>query len=473
MKRHLFSLVACCLLACPAALPAADGTVKVESPGTNPSGKWVKHATRLVEKLDGYTPGGPVATGTYGGWLARSDAATGYFHAKKIGDRWWLIDPEGHYYISMAANAVTASDKEMKSGFGNAAGWVRRTSGFLEDRSFNGAGAWSSDALARHRSGLSRTITMQVLVDYAQEHGIAQTRGGITGFVDDCIPVFNPDFPAFCDASMARLAKTRDDPWILGIFSDNELPYSEDLLDRFLRLDAGNAKLAPNRDAAIAWMQANVGGTDPAKITKRHRQAFEAHVFDRYYSVVSAAIRRHDPNHLYLGSRLPTMTGHIRSTRPFWNMIGKYVDVVAINYYKAWGPIAEDVSNWERWSGKPLLVTEFYAKALDVPGLANTGGAGFVVRTQEDRARFYQHFALGCLESKAIVGWHWFKYRDDPASATQADQAGGANKGLFSRDFKPYDDLLAGAAAVNGEAYSLTEFFDKGPERSRPARRGE
>ena len=97
---------------------------------------------------------------------------------------------------------------------------------------------------------------------------------------------------------------------------------------------------------------------------------------------------------------------------------------------------------------------------MDVPGLANKGGAGFVVRTQEDRGRFYQHFALGCLESKHIVGWQWFKYRDEPASATKQDSAGGANKGFVSYDFQPYTNLLPRAAAVNREVYSLTRFFD-------------
>ena len=37
-----------------------------------------------------------------------------------------------------------------------------------------------------------------------------------------------------------------------------------------------------------------------------------------------------------------------------------------------------------RESGKPILVTEWYAKGMD-SGMANQGGAGWVVKTQRDR----------------------------------------------------------------------------------------
>ena len=40
-------------------------------------------------------------------------------------------------------------------------------------------------------------------------------------------------------------------------------------------------------------------------------------------------------------------------------------------------------------------------------GLPTTSfGAGFPVRTQKDRAKFYEHFTLGLLQIKSCVGWH-------------------------------------------------------------------
>jgi hypothetical protein len=98
---------------------------------------------------------------------------------------------------------------------------------------------------------------------------------------------------------------------------------------------------------------------------------------------------------------------------------------------------------------------------MDAPGLANTNGAGWVVHAQEDRGKFYQHYALGLLESKSCVGWHWFKYIDDPKESTALDCSGGANKGMFGIDYEPHTPLLDRARALNREAYPLTEFFDR------------
>ncbi len=105
-------------------------------------------------------------------------------------------------------------------------------------------------------------------------------------------------------------------------------------------------------------------------------------------------------------------------------------------------------------------MTEWYAKAEDARGLANTHVAGWLVHTQLDRAAYYQHFALAALEAPNIVGWHWFKYLDDPAESKALDNAGGANKGMFDVQRRPYQILADRARAVNREVYPLIEFFD-------------
>jgi hypothetical protein len=143
----------------------------------------------------------------------------------------------------------------------------------------------------------------------------------------------------------------------------------------------------------------------------------------------------------------------------FMQMIGKYVDVISVNYYGVWGPDLDQMARWYETSGKPVIITEWYAKAEDT-GLANKKGAGWLVRTQQDRADFYQHFTLGLLESRTCVGWHWFKYHDDPKESTNLDSAGGVNKGMFTQTLEPRETILNAARAVNLQAYPLTEFFD-------------
>ena len=107
------------------------------------------------------------------------------------------------------------------------------------------------------------------------------------------------------------------------------------------------------------------------------------------------------------------------------------------------------------------MITEFYVKGED-SGLPNTTGAGWIVPTQEDRGRFYQHFVLGLLESRNCVGWHWFKYIDnDPAQANAELSNIDSNKGIVKIDYEPYVEFLKLMKSVNREVYPLTEFFDR------------
>jgi len=69
---------------------------------------------------------------------------------------------------------------------------------------------------------------------------------------------------------------------------------------------------------------------------------------------------------------------------------GRHVDVLSVNYYHAWTPAAEKLELWTRESGRPVLVSEFYAKGADT-GMENKNGAGWLVRTQQDRGRFYEN----------------------------------------------------------------------------------
>ena len=64
------------------------------------------HATRLLADLTGFSPVG-VKLDKHGGWLSEEYQTTGFFYTKKIGDRWWLIDPEGHRFVHVAVCSVT------------------------------------------------------------------------------------------------------------------------------------------------------------------------------------------------------------------------------------------------------------------------------------------------------------------------------------------------------------------------------
>jgi len=118
------------------------------------------------------------------------------------------------------------------------------------------------------------------------------------------------------------------------------------------------------------------------------------------------------------------------------------------------------MKRWTEWSGKPFLITEWYAKGMD-SGYSNLSGAGWTVKTQRDRGLFYQNFTLGLLESGDCVGWHWFKYMDnDPADLSTDPSNRNSNKGIVTIRFAPYAPLLEAMKELNSQVYSLAEHFD-------------
>jgi hypothetical protein len=253
------------------------------------------------------------------------------------------------------------------------------------------------------------------------------------------MPVFDPDFESFCDEHARQLAATKDDPWLVGHFSDNELPFRPDLLEYYLELP----KTDPGQQAAARWWAERQGGAKRT-MTRRDRDAFLELVARRYYAIVGAAIRKHDPNHLYVGSRIHGRT----LVEPVFRG-ARAVDVVSVNYYHRWSAEHERMSDWVKWSGRPFLVSEWYAQSVE-PGAKDVSGAGFRVRTDRGRGLFYQNLALGLLEHPGCVGWHWFKYSGDGA---------GFYKGVVNARYEPHEALLPEMSAVNRQVYPLAAHF--------------
>jgi hypothetical protein len=289
---------------------------------------------------------------------------------------------------------------------------------------------------------------------YGGQRGGTYQKAGHMGYPEDCIFVFDPEFESFCNERAKQLSATKDDPYLLGHFSDNELPFPEDALDKFLKL----SKREYGYKAAEKWLKERKGGsTDGSLITDEDRELFLELVADKYFSITSRAIKKYDPNHLYLGSRFH---GKTLRQKPVFIAAGKYVDVISINYYNKWTPDSDGMQNWVDWSGKPILITEWYVKGAD-SGLPNESGAGWIVPTQADRGLFYQNFTLALLQFKGCVGWQWFKYIDNDPQATDVDPSNNdSNKGIVTISFQPYLPLLFKMKEINSRVYRLIDYFD-------------
>jgi len=427
--------------------------------------EWKMRDTRTIELLYGFQPGSKkISYSKYGGRIDKKTEAKGYFYPKKLADRWWLVDPDGNLFLHIGVCSVRRgrsqiSQKPAKEKFGTWKKWAEFTTALLAMYGFNGIGGWSDAELLRATSQpLAYTLSWNFMGSFGRSKKLVWQEPGHLGYPNRCIPVFHPDFEKFCDDYAKQLSATKDDPWLIGHFSDNEMPVVSDMLDRSLQLDVNNPDLRYGYEASKEWLNKRKGKqTSPKDINDADRRAFIEYAFERYYRITTNAIRRYDSNHLCLGSRLH---GRALSLPHIFRAAGKYLDVVAVNCYGAWGPNPERMAMWSRESGKPFMITEFYAKGHD-SGLPNVSGAGWLVPTQKDRGRFYQHFTMGLLESKCCVGWHWFKFRDNNPEDLSTDPSNrDSNKGIIDYQYKPYVTLLEDMKKLNNDVYALIDYFD-------------
>jgi hypothetical protein len=440
---------------------AGEPTGEVEA-AISPEAAWKKYATRSLDSspdlaalpLDSELD-------RYGGWRALKSRSTGFFYTTNVSGRWWIVDPDGGWFINKGVTAVQAAHSPgaqpaFQARFGNGTNWAVQTIALLRQHGFNVAGAWSScDELRSAPAPLVYTRLWNFMAAYGKKRGGTYTLPGHTGYPKDCIFVFDPEFEAFCDSYARDLAADKDDPWLLGHFSDNELPFRRTALANYLSLppeDAGHR-------AALDWLRARHGpSARPEDATERDRKEFQAEVVKRYFRVVSRAIRKYDPNHLFLGSRFH---GSDVDCPEVFRAAGPYLDVASVNYYMTWTPRPSQLEMWAAESGRPVIITEWYAKANDT-GLSNRSGAGWVVKTQRDRGLFYQNFTLGLLQSPACVGWHWFRYIDNDPLDTKSDPSNrDANKGIVTIGYEPYTPLLDAMRQINERSYALAEYFQK------------
>jgi hypothetical protein len=427
-----------------------------------PDQPWIEYETRTIEDLGLAASAAPIPLSPYGGRLDRQVEATGFFYAQEIDGRWWLVDPDGCLCLHVGVVSVSPGRSEtnrvaLKKEFSSEQAWADHTTAMLKAHGFNGSGAWSDiEHIRKAPTKLVYTTTLNMLSNFGKTKDLVRQLPGHVGYPNDCLPVFHPEFPAFCDQlARATVPETADDPWLLGHFSDNEMPLP--VLERFLALPPDDPDTGPGYHAATAWLAARKGpdaGVDD--VTDEDHDAWVEHVLDRYLQVTTGAIRRYDPNHLCLG---PRFHGRDKASAGVWHAAGKYLDVIAMNYYGVWGPEPEVMQQWLKWSGKPCMITEWYVKGAD-SGYTNRTGAGWTVPTQRDRGHFYQHYVLGLLESGACVGWHWFKYMDnDPADLTTDPSNRDSNKGVVTIRFEPYTELLEAMKALNDRVFQITDHL--------------
>jgi len=446
----------------------ANGYYLVAARANATSTTWKTYTAKTIDRLPGFAITTDPALNDYGSWKVNQSAGSGFFRVEKKAGRWWIIDPDGYPFIhkGVAVFRPGTSDGQkaaLNSKYGSREQWAARESQLLKQYGFNGTGAWSEvDLLRQTTTPPVYTIIVNPMGAYKSVHikkfGGKYEMAGWQGYRYDLAMVFDPEFDAFVESTIAPIAQYASDKYLLGYFTDNELPWKNDALDRHLKY---LGKEEAGYLAAKKWLDDRKGkDASLTDVNDQDRSAFSGFYLETYLKKVTAAIRKYDPNHLYLGCRFNQESEELSNAEMF-RVAGKYADIISINHYRKWEPSQSIMANWSNWSGKPFIITEWYTKGED-SGLPNKSGAGWNVPTQADRGYFYQNFTIELLKSKACVGWHWFTYQDnDPLDLKTDPSNRDSNKGIVNSAFVPYEPLVKNMKYLNDHVYELIQYIDK------------
>jgi hypothetical protein len=403
----------------------------------------------------------------YGGYVGTSAKATGFFRVEKVDGRWWFVDPDGHLFLSLGADVVrpeSATPAKGREAFFRALppellpprrpdrepgvsfftwnlsrrfgeGWLPRWADFTFRRmdawGLNTVANWSDDGLweAKRKPYVIPLASWLTDVSYL-------------GLPD----VYSDEFARQADERARRqCAPRRDDPWLLGYFPANEPPFPQKELQTVELILAG-PKTA-TRAALEKWLAAGD--------TEERRKEFVGDAFDRYVQVTSAAVKRHDPNHLNLGMRSggrPT-AAEIRAARAF--------DVYSVNIYDYEVPAAR-VKEISELTGKPILIGEFH---FGTPG-RGLAASLVQVRDQAERGKAYRYYVENALAMPELVGTHYFQWADQPSTGRSDGE--NYNIGLVDVTDRPYPDLVAALEETHARVLRLHRG-ELEPVRERPA----
>jgi hypothetical protein len=378
----------------------------------------------------------------YGGYERMELKPTGYFRVEKIEGRWWIVDPDGHPFFSTGADSINTSTATAAAGrealfaalppadLPKARGssfytwnltrrfgpdWTRKWIDQTLDRmlawGFNTIGNWS-DARLQAPKRMPYVVT-------SQGWGI----NGPMGVPD----VYAPEFAQMVErAAAAQCDARRNDPYLLGYFLGNEPPWPG------RESVAVDAVLAGPATALQKELKTFLAASD----TPGRRREFLIQTYGKFVETVSAAIRKHDPNHMNLGLRFGS------SAPPEIVSASKVFDIYSLNSY-SYTVNQREIDKVRQLIDKPVLIGEFH---FGTPGRGMTPGLKQVA-SQEERGVAYRYYVENAAADPSIVGAHWFEWVDEPSTGRFDGE--NYNIGLLDVTDRPYQELVDAAHATH------------------------
>jgi hypothetical protein len=403
----------------------------------------------------------------YGGYKTTQAKATGFFRIEKIDGKWWFVDPDGHLFLSVGSDSIGAAaitptqaredlfaklpppelSQSRAGGRGGASfytwnltrrygpdwspKWIDMTVRRMFAWGLNTVGMWS-DA----RLGAARRVPYVIGL---RGWGIET---GPMGVPD----IYAPDYAQNIDRMAAQQCDShKEDPYVLGYFLGNEPPWPgrESI--------AADAILGGPATPLQQTLKAFLAGSD----TPERRKEFLYRTYEKFVAAVTAAIRKHDPNHLTLGLRFGS------STPPEIVGASKVFDVYSLNNY-SYSVNRQEIDKIKGLVDHPILIGEFHfgtpGRGMP-PGLRQTSN-------QEERGVAYRYYVENAVSDPAIVGAHWFEWVDEPSTGRFDGE--NYNIGLLDVTDRPYRELIDAAQATHRRLVAI--HSGKAPPVTRQAR---
>ncbi len=394
----------------------------------------------------------------------------------------WFWTPEGNAYFGMGVNKVSSIWVELHNGdawretYGrNRWTWGEMQRERLLDWSFNSIAHLSSsgprndnytygDSRLYRRMQLPFAVTLFLVAHEGIRNCIPEEDYLSVRFPD----VWSDDWAETADLRAERMiSKVRTDPHLLGYYMANELwtryEYEghEIWADYIIALDSD----APGKQQWVAMMAevysdpeefnavyADSLGWSISYFGELHEvyelrmevddaREFTYRILDRFGQVAHSKVKKYDPDHLILGTRMSLSQGAFGAAV---EALAPYCDVLSFNSYGSSPRLMDTV---HQYTDKPIIISETSYLADDT-GYSNRPYPR--VPDQEQRGVSYRWAITEFASRPFVVGVWWHAFYDHGADENWR------NWGLIDPlNDTPYDGLLDLAQETNEMLFDI------------------
>jgi len=414
---------------------------------------------------------------------------TGYFDTyQDENGTWWFVTPNGYAFYSVGRWGSPPYLSSVLEKFGSEEAWANVTRERIKMWGLNTFGCYGSVSQNFH---LFDDDPIPYLFMFGFQH---MGRGRWIKLMGKRVmpDVFDPYFWEMVEKSISEeTAKLNDDPYLVGYLLGNELHWESSPIRGFDEKTLLEAFMKPERsypgkmkaveflidrykddgvevfnkvwnmnlesfDELYGKQELGRTGWKAQRFIPRVKediQDFAGLVSQWFFKNVTEILHRYDPNHLTLGVRI-----HAWGTpREVLEEMGKYCDVISINYYRKHLAIYDldkylssrlkelvPLNNWmEEYhtiTGKPLLVAEWGIRRHISPGPFEL----IKIRIPERViAEYDARFTRRCMESPYIIGVEG-NYGDPSISSALVDE--------FE---EPLEIVVERITEINSKVYEL------------------